>query len=44
MDIIKKFFAEMVVMHWNSLPREVMESPPTEVFKKHMDMVCGDVV
>lgn len=44
MDIIKKTFTEMVLMHWNRLPREVIVLLPMEVFKKHVDMVCMDVV
>jgi len=43
-NIRKNFFSKRVVKHWNMLPREAVELPSQEVFKRHVDMALWHMV
>ncbi|GAB0186851.1 translation initiation factor IF-2-like [Grus japonensis] len=40
----KNFFTVRVTEHWNRLPREVVESPPLEIFKTCLDMILCNLL
>ena len=39
-----KFFTQRVVMHWNRLPKEVVDASSLEVFKARPDVALGSLV
>ena len=41
---LKHFFTQRVVMHWNRLPKEVVDAPSLEAFKARLDVAPGSLV
>ena len=37
-------FIQRVVMHWNRLPKEVVDAPSLEAFKARLDVALGNLV
>ncbi|PKU45231.1 hypothetical protein llap_4458 [Limosa lapponica baueri] len=44
LDIRKNSYTKRVIKHWNKLPREVVEAPSLEVFKRRVDIVLRDII
>ena len=44
LDVGRKFFTQRVVMHWNRLPKEVVDAPSLEAFKARLDVALGSLV
>ena len=43
-NVRKNFFIIRVTEHWNRLPREVVESSSTEIFKTHVNAYLCDLL
>jgi len=44
LDIRRKFCTQRAVMHWNRLPREVVDAPSLEAFKARLDVALGSLL
>lgn len=44
LDTRKKFFIEMMVKHWNKVPRKALTAPGLKVFNKELEKPCRYVV
>ncbi|RMC01664.1 hypothetical protein DUI87_21677 [Hirundo rustica rustica] len=44
LHVRKKFFTRRVIKYWNGLPREMVESPSLDMFKKRLDVAVGAMV
>jgi len=40
----RKLFTQRMVMHWNRLPKEVVDAPSLEAFKARLDVALGSLV
>ena len=44
LDIRRKLFTQRVVMHWNRLPKEVVDAPSLEASKARLDVALGSLL
>ena len=44
LDIRRKFFTQRVVIHWNRLPKEVVDASSLEAFKARLDVALGSLI
>ena len=44
LDVREKFFTQRVVMHWDRLPKEIVDAPSLEAFKARLDVALGSPV
>jgi len=44
LDVRRKFFTQRVVMHWDMLPKEVVDAPSLEACKARLDVALGSLV
>ena len=44
LDVRRNFFTQRVVMHWNRLPREVVDALSLEAFKANLDVSLSSLV
>ena len=41
---LKGVYKQVMVMHWNRLPKEVVDAPSLEAFKAGLDVALGSLV
>ena len=44
LDIRRKFFTQRMVIHWNRLPKEVVDAPSLEASKARLDLTLGSLL
>ena len=44
LDIRRKFFTQRVMLHWNRLPKEVVDAPSLKAFKARLDVALGSLI
>ncbi|KFP51642.1 hypothetical protein N323_13075, partial [Cathartes aura] len=44
LDIRKNVFTARTIIHWNNLPKDVVESPSLEVSKMRLDRVLDNLI